>query len=41
MKTVGGARRSRYRGRLRTRFSVLMSAAAYDLLRISKLQVTA
>jgi len=41
MKTVGGARRSRYRGRLRTRFSVLMSAAAYDLLRISKLQLAA
>ncbi len=41
MKTVGGARRSRFRGRQKTRFSVLMSAAAYDLLRISKLQAAA
>ena len=41
MKTIGGARRSRYRGRIKTRFSVLMSAAAYDLLRMSNLRIAA
>ena len=37
MKTVGGFRRSRFRGRARTRASGLMVATAYNILRISKL----
>ncbi len=41
MKAAGGARRSRFRGRERTRFATLLVAAAYDLLRISKLQTAA
>lgn len=38
MKTIGGFRRSRFRGREKTRASGLMVAAAYNLLRITKLQ---
>lgn len=38
MKTVGGFRRTRFRGRARTRASGLMVAAAYNLIRIVKLQ---
>jgi transposase len=41
MKTVGGSRRSRFRGREKTRFATLMVAAAYDLIRIPKLQPAA
>lgn len=37
MKTIGGSRRSRFRGRARTRSSCLIVAAAYNLLRLSKL----
>ena len=38
MKGVGGAGRSRYRGRDRTALPVKMAAAAYNLLRITRLQ---
>lgn len=38
MKTVGGFRRSRFRGRARTRASGLMVAATYNILRMIKLQ---
>jgi len=41
MKAAGGARRSRFRGRERTRFATLVVAAAYDLLRISKFRLAA
>lgn len=38
LKTVGGFRRSRFRGRARTEASGLMATAAFNILRISKLQ---
>lgn len=38
MKTVGGARRSRFRGRRRTADAILMMGAAFNLVRIAKLQ---
>ncbi len=37
IKTVGGLRRSRYRGRQRTQLAAHMVGAAYNLLRIAKL----
>jgi transposase len=37
IKTVGGLRRSRYRGRQRTQFAAHLVGAAYNLLRIAKL----
>lgn len=37
IKTVGGLRRSRYRGRKRTQLAAHMVGAAYNLLRIAKL----
>lgn len=37
IKTVGGLRRSRYRGRRRTQFAAHLVGAAYNLLRIAKL----
>lgn len=40
MKTIGGFRRSRFRGRQRTRAAGLMVAAAYDLVRIANLTAT-
>lgn len=41
MKAAGGARRSRFRGRPRTRLATLVVAGAYNLLRMSKLQLAA
>lgn len=37
LKTIGGGRRSRFRGRPRTRLATLMSLASYNLLRIANL----
>ena len=37
MKTIGGLRRTRYRGQHRTHLSAYLSAAAYNLLRMSRL----
>lgn len=41
MKTIGGFRRSRYRGRRKTAFAGTIVAATYNLLRITKLQPVA
>ena len=38
MKTVGGFRRTRYRGKQRTQMNAHFVGAAYNLLRIAKLQ---
>ena len=38
MKTIGGLRKTRYRGRKRNSLWTYLSAAAYNLLRIAKLQ---
>jgi transposase len=38
MKTVGGFRRTRYRGRDRTQLTAYLVGAAYNLLRIAKLE---
>ena len=38
MKTVGGFRRTRYRGKERTQMNAHFVGAAYNLLRIAKLQ---
>jgi transposase len=38
-KAAGGARRSRFRGRERTRLATFVVFATYDLLRLSKLQI--
>jgi transposase len=38
MKTVGGFRRTRYRGRDRTQLAAYFVGAAYNLLRVAKLQ---
>ena len=38
MKTVGGLRRTRYRGLEKTQMSAHLIGAAYNLLRIAKLQ---
>ena len=37
MKTVGGFRKTRYKGRLRTQLAAYLIGAAYNLLRIAKL----
>jgi IS5 family transposase len=37
MKTVGGLRRKRYRGRARVQMHAYLVAAAYNLLRIANL----
>ncbi len=37
MKTVGGFRRTRYRGVTRTRFAGYLVATAYNLVRIARL----
>jgi hypothetical protein len=37
MKTVGGLRRTRYRGRDRTQLHAYLVAATYNLLRIARL----
>jgi len=37
MKTIGGFRRTRYKGRLKTQFAAYIVGAAYNLLRINKL----
>jgi IS5 family transposase len=37
MKTVGGLRRTRYRGLHRTQLHAYLVAAAYNLLRIARL----
>ena len=36
-KTVGGFRRTRYRGRNRTQLAAYMVGAAYNLVRLSRL----
>lgn len=40
MKTVGGLRKTRYRGRARTWSAAYLVAAAYNLLRVSRLTAT-
>ena len=37
-KTIGGLRRSRYRGQKRTRFATYLVGAAYNLLRITNIR---
>ncbi len=41
MKTVGGFRRTRYRGLERTRLAGYLVAAAYNLVRMVKLMAVA
>lgn len=41
VKTVGNFRKTRYRGRARTQHAAYLVGAAYNLLRIAKLQATA
>jgi len=41
MKTVGGLRQTHYRGRLRVQMHAYLVAAAYNLIRIAKLNVAA
>ena len=38
LKTVGGMRKTRFIGQVRTQIAAYLSAAAYNLLRIAKLQ---
>lgn len=38
MKTIGGLRKTRYKGRDRTQLAAFFVAAAYNLLRIAKLK---
>ena len=38
IKTVGGLRRTRFKGRAKTQLAAYMVGAAYNLLRIAKLQ---
>jgi IS5 family transposase len=38
LKTVGGLRRTRYRGRRKTQFAAYLAAIAYNLLRIARLR---
>ncbi|MCX9158552.1 transposase, partial [Niveibacterium sp. 24ML] len=38
LKTVGGMRKTRFIGQARTQIAAYLSAAAYNLLRIAKLQ---
>ena len=40
-KTVGGFRRTRYRGRSRTQLAAYMVGAAYNLVRLSRLAAAA
>jgi IS5 family transposase len=37
MKTVGGFRRTRFKGKARTQLAAHLVAAAYNLLRVAKL----
>jgi hypothetical protein len=37
MKTIGGLRRTRYRGRQRVQMHAYLVAASYNLLRIARL----
>jgi hypothetical protein len=39
MKTTGNFRRTRYRGRLRTQLAAYLTGAAYNLLRMAKLEM--
>ena len=41
IKTIGGLRKTRYRGRRRTQLAAYMVGAAYNLLRIAKLRLAA
>lgn len=41
MKTIGGLRRTRYKGKEKTQFAAYLVGAAYNLLRIGKLLVAA
>jgi len=38
LKSVGGLRRTRYRGRRKTQFAAYLAAAAYNLLRVARLR---
>ena len=38
LKTVGGLRRTRFRGRRKTQFAAYLAGAAYNLLRVSRLR---
>ena len=40
MKTIGGLRRTRFKGRHRTELHALLVGTAYNLLRIAKLQAS-
>ena len=40
MKAIGGFRRTRYRGRARTQLAGYLVAAAYNLVRIARLEST-
>ena len=40
MKTIGGLRKTRYRGRARVQMHAYLVAAAYNLIRIAKLSPT-
>jgi hypothetical protein len=40
MKTIGGFRRTRFRGRRRTQLAATLVAAAYNMLRICRLLAT-
>ena len=41
LKSVGGLRRTRYRGRDKTQFAAYLAGTAYNLLRIARLQTSA
>ena len=41
MKTVGGLRKTRFIGQAKTQFAACLVGAAYNLLRIARLQVLA
>jgi len=38
LKSVGGLRRTRYRGRRKTQFAAYLAGAAYNLLRVARLR---
>jgi transposase len=41
LKSVGGLRRTRYRGRRKTQFAAYLAGAAYNLMRVSRLRTCA
>ena len=38
LKSIGGLRRTRYRGRRKVPFAAYLAAAAYNLLRVARLR---